>query len=833
MPRWARLAVGIAVLRSALALTLYLSIAPQVLPRMPMPLWVYAVLSSTFTVLGLGLMATNRRDDRCLWLGGIFTLIGTPLAMPLVGGRASLLVPWLAYVRPEALLGPFLWQFLLRFPSDLKGRSAILLRGLTLVSGVVGVGAFAVNLVAAWMGADRLQTSWAALFVANWPGSLFWLVILSVAVPALPVLLWRAWTAGRDERRQVLVFVGALIAGFAPFGLELLVESAFPAYKAFAHSPDVEPWIGTVIFGATAIVPFVTSYSVLFDRVFDVRVVLRAALQYALARYTIVGTTLVPFCALVVLLFDARNESLAALLVSGPRPLLLGGVVALGATSFRLRARWLEALDRRYFREHYDARQILTRFVGELPATQPPELGQRIRDELDRALHADVEVFLADDERTLLKHVDNSLPALGLTSTLTGLAINGPGPMDVDLADPRAPWHRLPEEERQWLQRGNLSLIVAIRRAGGGAAGLLALAPKRSGLPYSVEDRRLLVAVASAAGLALDSLRLRSTPEPPPEPAARECLQCSRLSPFQTTRCVCGGELAAAAVPHVLRGVFRLEQRVGAGGMGVVYRAVDLNLGRDVAIKALLHVTPEYAQRLRREARAMAAVTHPNLAVIYGVETWRSTPFLVQEYLAGGTLAQRLAGSRLEIGEALDLVLTLAGLLEYLHRHGVVHCDIKPSNIAFTQGGVVKLLDFGLARLLRDVHAGADSTTSMGVRHTSATRGSSVNAFGTPPFMSPEAIRGERPAPSFDLWALAVVLFEALAGCRPFDGADSFAIAARILSGPPPDIREFRPEVPDSLAGFFSAALAADPGARPTSATAFASVLRRLPDSGR
>ena len=142
----------------------------------------------------------------------------------------------------------------------------------------------------------------------------------------------------------------------------------WPAYKAFAHSPAVQPWIGTIIFGALAIVPFVTAYSVLFDRVVEVRVALRAALQYALARYTIIGITLVPFVALATYLVEHRQESLVTLLASGSRPLLIGSVV-LGLLTLQLRSRWLEAVDRRYFREPYDARDILTRFMGELAAT--------------------------------------------------------------------------------------------------------------------------------------------------------------------------------------------------------------------------------------------------------------------------------------------------------------------------------------------------------------------------------------------------------------------------------------------------------------------------------
>ena len=238
-------------------------------------------------------------------------------------------------------------------------------------------------------------------------------------------------------------------------------------------------------------------------------------------------------------------------------------------------------------------------------------------------------------------------------------------------------------------------------------------------------------------------------------------------------------------MPHTLRGTFRLEQRLGAGGMGVVYRALDLNLGRDVAIKTLPRMGAAQAQRLRKEARAMAMVAHPNLATVYGIETWRDVPFLVEEYLAGGTLAHKLSLRRLSLAEALQLGITLADALEHLHGARILHCDIKPSNIGFTQHGVVKLLDFGLARLLRDRRPPAEVVTATSPVEDAPTlvAASASGAFaGTPHYMSPEAVQGGRPSPVYDVWGLSVVLFEAIAGHRPFNGATAAEIFSRVMA---------------------------------------------------
>ena len=269
----------------------------------------------------------------------------------------------------------------------------------------------------------------------------------------------------------------------------------------------------------------------------------------------------------------------------------------------------------------------------------------------------------------------------------------------------------------------------------------------------------------------------------------------------EAKHCLCGAPLHAAAVPHVLRGVFRFEQRIAHGSEGAVYRAVDLGLGRNVAIKALSRVTDDRMRAIVQEARAMARVAHPNLAMIHGVEAWRDTSFLVQEYLQQGTLAQRLSRARLTVEDALELGVTLADLLIHLHRAELMHCDIKPSNIGYTADGVLKLFDFGLARGPVAIAPPLD--------------GAPREVVGTPFYMSPEAIAGAPPSPAVDLWALGVVLYEAIAGRRPFDGATTPDVLAAIVGGrrPPPI-----PGAMPALSTFFDGVFDRDPARRPSTA---------------
>jgi serine/threonine protein kinase len=245
-------------------------------------------------------------------------------------------------------------------------------------------------------------------------------------------------------------------------------------------------------------------------------------------------------------------------------------------------------------------------------------------------------------------------------------------------------------------------------------------------------------------------------------------------------------------VPLVLRHAFRFERRLGAGGMGVVYQASDLALTRCVAIKTLPRLSPGRAERLRQEAQTMARLAHPNLATIHGAETWRGTPLLVVELLAGGTLADRLRSGPLSMAAAREVGLALADVLRHIHGEDMVHCDIKPSNIGFTGSGTLKLLDFGLARMLAadvpvPIHTAHVREPDLGTTHTpsdlSRSRALRGRFVGTPLYMAPEAIAGQNPTPQFDLWGAGVVLYETVAGHHPFAGGTTTEVLSRILGG--------------------------------------------------
>jgi serine/threonine protein kinase/Flp pilus assembly protein TadD len=225
---------------------------------------------------------------------------------------------------------------------------------------------------------------------------------------------------------------------------------------------------------------------------------------------------------------------------------------------------------------------------------------------------------------------------------------------------------------------------------------------------------------------------------------------------------------------------YRITGKLGEGGMGQVYRAVDTKLNREVAIKVIPENFAEDADRMARfsrEAQVLAALNHPNIAAIYSLENRA----LVMELVPGQTLAQRLAGGALPVEEALRICRQIAEALGAAHQKGIIHRDIKPSNIKITPDGRVKVLDFGLAKIAGESQT--DAGTSEAMTLTAMTQAGAI--LGTPAYMSPEQVRSESVDQRTDIWAFGCVLYELLQGRTPFRGASFAEMIASVLKTEP------------------------------------------------
>lgn len=842
------------VVLAALKVLLALAVAPAALTGVTGPLRLFGFNLVVFGVGGLLLIGGGTRDRRLQLLGALYVIMASAFAAPFyrwVSEPFVLLADVFERCTAESFFAAGLGLFAWAFPRE--PRQA----GLRRAAGALAVFAVGLGWVLLLMSLLAALPGWSAepswvgpllrAFDREAPESWYWpiLAVTSLAAVGVGALKLRADT--EDGRARARRFVGALAFGFAPLFFAVVATPFVPALR----DPSRRQLVDLVVYlGLASIVP-TTAYAVAVRRVMTLEFVVRATLQYALARTAIWAAILAPVTYLVLDVFLHRALTVLQY-VESREPGLLLAVSATGLVALTFRPQLAQAVDRWFLREPLDAAGAMAGLELDLRSRETlREVAQRLAAHLTAAVHAGhAEVWLVAEDGATLMSAGGDGPAIRVDAVLVSLVQSTGQPLQLD---PRTGVARLlPDDDQDWLSEVDGRVVAPLLGASGTLLGLAVLGDSQNALPYTPAHAALITSMCGHAALQLENRALRQgrpTADEAPtraaggirwqdEPAAW-CQACGTLAPTETRRCRCGGVTKPADLPLFVHAKFRLQRQLGAGGAGVVYLATDLALDRQVAIKTLPAVRRGFAARLRREARAMAAVRHPNLATIYGVEEWRDTPLLVVEYLDGGTLLDLLASGPLGVDEALDLGITLADVLDRVHGSGVLHRDIKPSNIGFTHDGVAKLLDFGLAAMLdRSVVAvEADAPARRAVidlalrEHelaASSTLTVTNHIVGTPLYLSPEALDGAAPHEGADLWGLGMVLHEAIAGRHPFGGRRVSEVVEAIRRDAVPDVRHDRPDCPAEVAAFLAAALAPNPARRPPSAAEFRAALRAL-----
>ena len=755
-------------------------------------------------------------------------LFGVEHAIPFGFGAVLTVFAWIA----GPLAFPIIALAILYFPA----RSPLLAR-YPLLHGVPFVVALPMLVAGAGTGL-YLSGVDAARPIALWdalnPGTYYASFAAALAINVLAIVegLYRyRFNHDANERRRIRMAVYTAVPGVAAYA----IKDGAPIVAELAGTTIAFPDGVTFLLQMLVLLPaFGLVYAVGVERVLGPRTVLRRSLQYALANRTLTIAAILPVVALVTVLTWKSDQTIAEV-VRGSWPIfliLIGGSVA--AFHYRDRARlWL---DQRFFREEYDARKILLSLASRVRfETDPADLSSMVVEQIDAALHPQTAAILVSgiDEGVLtpvtVRH--GSAESLPLDGGIVSMLRWSDEPLELFLHDPRSPARRLPAEEQEWLQCTGARLLVPVIGQDRALIAVIAIGEKRSEEAYTAEDRQLLASIGVQMGLGFDVARLRRRGDSQAEGTGAttrvstvasmvECPRCGRCEESGVTACPSDGvpmELAPS-VPRTVDNKYRIEQLLGRGGMGAVYRARDVRLDRLVAVKVVraeLLGDPEARRRFRREAQIVARLQHPAIVSVFDFGTFvDGGAYLVMELVRGEDLRRVLQREgRLEPHRALPILSTVCAAIEAAHREGVLHRDLKPENILLPGGDIeAKVLDFGVAKVIDERQPAPAEAATM------VTAAGMI--VGTPAYMAPEQLRAGTVDARTDVFSLGVIAYEMLTGDLPF-GRNSLAdVVLAHARGVPPMVG-----VAPALDRAVRAALEPEPDRRPASPQAFAHLI--------
>jgi hypothetical protein len=776
--------------------TLVLGARPQ-----PWPMWLrvqFVMLACGYLGAGLliGLLRPEERTARlfsavCLVAGGTFLVAPTQMP-PIPAGSMPFAEALLIAVLwiPCSVLPAAIYSAYLRFPPGIVAPRGWRRLGVVYWCAAALLLPFvAIDVLLDALG-SAARLGFASAHPSFWSlGERFLMAFLfpymafaSVGAMALLVRNYRA-VATEDQRRRVQWFVWCNVVATVPLGgLFVAMTIALLRGRTLTGIEQVGGWFAVVNL-LSLLSPLSLVYSLLKHDLLDIRLALRAGVQYVLARGLLRVVVLAPLLLLAAGVVADPNRTVRDIVVGQPH---LVALAVLGAVGLRYQERLRAWVDRRFFRGAYDAQQILTGLVDEMKGQDSlAGVARLVAARVEEALHPrHVRVYWRDEATSFaLGHSSGNLSATGLLSDVSGL---------IRLLEGSGEVRELSGAEAVEVGVPDSAIAVPI---GGGAqrlSGFLLLGPRRSESAYTKEDRRLLAAIAAQLAIVQENAALKrrtaSDARERQEVLARlegsgvnllkECPACGTCFDRDQETCGADGSALRLTLPvdRTIDGKYRLDRLLGRGGMGAVYEATDLRLGRRVAVKVMTGASfgnEDALRRFGREARASARLEHPNIVTVFDYgELQGSGAYLVMERLSGETLRASL--SSLSNAEAAAVFGQMLEGVAAAHRAGVVHRDLKPENVFLAVDGkgqrTVKVLDFGLAKLTLADESG--SLTAEG------------SVMGTLAYMSPEQLKGQPVDARTDVFAIGVMAAEALTGKNPFRGADTTQTVAAILGAP-------------------------------------------------
>lgn len=626
-----------------------------------------------------------------------------------------------------------------------------------------------------------------------------------------------------DQRRRLRWVAFGSAAGLSPL---LLYDSTLEICKLMGWGNLRASWpVGIDITNLCLVaIPFATGYAVVKHRAMGVSVVFRQSMKYLLARNVLRGILVLPVIGLILPLVRNPNRTIAELFLQHSMylNLLLLALLGLGL-KYRVQVRnWV---DRKFFREAYDQEKILRELIGEIKELDSiSEISRLVSQQVESALHPlCLRVFYREKEKSDLtlgysSGSGSSQMRIPEASQILHLLEQRRRPMDFPMLANLG----LPGPERDWLAQLETQLIVPITGGRQRLVGVLLLGEKRSEEPYTRTDRNLLEGIAAQMGVVYERAWLQEQVgeeqrirrdvlahlDQTDINLLKECPRCGAC--FDTGMRVCaedGAELTMTLpVERTIDRKYRLEKRIGRGGMGAVYEGTDLRLNRKIAIKILigsLFGNRAALRRFEREAKAAAMLNHINIVAIHDFGMiGQDGAYLVMERVYGSSWREELEhrGALLP-ATAADWFGQLLRGLKAAHQAGVAHRDLKPENVLVVRQEadreLIKILDFGLAKMRLFESGQTQSVTLAG------------GILGTLGYMSPEQLSGAESDERSDIFSVGVMAFEAVTGRRPFEGR-SYAEVLTAMSRSPVHLPGGGPEVAE-LNRIIAGCLASDP----------------------
>ena len=599
-----------------------------------------------------------------------------------------------------------------------------------------------------------------------------------------------------------------------------------------------QKYLGNILFNLFIIsfsltfllIPLAFSHAIIRHKIIPVSLVIRRGIQYLLAKNGLRLLLILPVLGIVWNIAANPNRTLSEILLNNSFSFYFFVAVAV-VDGLLMRSRLNEWIDRKFFREQYNQEKILRELTEDVKESDSlVKLSRLVSSRIQLALHPEnIYLFFRDDEM-------NSDFSLGYTSdSASGNSANLKLAADSQLLRfmqnergaiefPSRQTDELPNREKNWLGEIKAELLVPMHGTDGKLAGIFLLGEKLSQIPYTGRDKELLETLANQIALVHENLnlkdRMRREQKIKTEVLARfdegninllkECPKCGRCFDRDALKCADDNANLTFSLPveRTIENRYRLEKLLGRGGMGAVYEAADLRLNRTIALKIISGANfgnRDALRRFEREAQASARLNHENIVTVFDYGTLSTEgAFLVMELVKGISLRQVFdQRGKLDLQTVVSWFGQVLDGVEAAHQAGIIHRDLKPDNILFrSEKGKAHLsiLDFGLARFsLRDATTEA-SVTAPGT------------VMGTLGYMPPEQLRGEKVDERSDLFAVGVMIYEALHGEKPFKG-NSYMEIMQSMS------REIELGKEEPLAEFFKCGLALKPGNRFASAS--------------